>query len=339
MDSHYQLGTFASLGLDADQFASEAPQSPPRQQQPQGGPVRYAAQRQRTMSSGEHPDDAPLADFAGLRQQTSRQRAAPPTAFGTQFGRQTSNNRPGSVHGNDNPPSPPKADQNPQSPSYGSLNRHSSQRRRTSVDGGSGLQRNASMRSQQRGSSGDLSSPLGRTISTRGRGMPQPLVDLTPTYKEPPQFSRKGHGYKGPVGPGGLVEAATTLQQDAIAVPPSQDWRGRNVAGDVGRPGTSDGHQQNRGPAFANHKSLRGHGAPRRAAGPADGGFTGQGLLATSQAQSGWGDGDKGRPHASMRDKGRRDGPMLDMRQESEFQQGSLLAGVERSGRGNGIDT
>ncbi|KAM5437402.1 hypothetical protein McanMca71_000984 [Microsporum canis] len=68
------------------------------------------------------------------------------------------------------------------------------------------------------------SSSQHRSKSTRHP--PKPLVDLTPTYKEPPQHARKGRGVA-PIQGLPLVESATgpELHPNAIVVPPSTTWR------------------------------------------------------------------------------------------------------------------
>ncbi|KAF2096194.1 hypothetical protein NA57DRAFT_29083, partial [Rhizodiscina lignyota] len=316
LDSHYQLGSFKPV-FDEN-----------HQQQP------HQSRKVSASLSGSLPDDAPLAVLANnipdtkaqySRKMTVRNRNTPPSSFpGAAFHHSNSNsggsnNRPSSSHSNHG--SEQTFAEN------GLLGRTYSQRqrdvsgqapaRRSSFDGGSGLQRTPSIRSQ-RHHSADHSDIPGRTKSIRGNPMPKPLVDLTPKYKEPPQFTKKGKGFKPDhIGQGGLVEAATSGFQDAIVIPPSTDWRGRNVAGDTGRPVTSSNAQHDR------TKSLRGHGV-RVNGGPE--GFTGTGLLASSRAEQGWGDGNAGRGVVSQNAK--RGGPMLDMREESRFAQGSLLAKV-----------
>ncbi|KAF2140320.1 uncharacterized protein K452DRAFT_198472, partial [Aplosporella prunicola CBS 121167] len=164
-----------------------------------------------------------------------------------------------------------------------------------------------------------------RSNTTRhGREMPKPLVDLTPQYKAPPQFQKKGKGFHPDhVGPGGLIDSATSPDV-VIAVPPSQDWRGRSTAT---RPATSSG------PSADRTKSLRGHGMKIHGAmnnhsnvpESGDDAFTGRGLLAhpeyTTAAPI--------PPHGhGVMDGSKAKGPMLDMSESSQFAPGSLLANV-----------
>ncbi|DAA77333.1 TPA_exp: Uncharacterized protein A8136_6593 [Trichophyton benhamiae CBS 112371] len=71
--------------------------------------------------------------------------------------------------------------------------------------------------------------PRPTTTSSRSKSTrhpPKPLIDLTPTYKEPPQHARKGRGVT-PIQGLPLVESATgpDLHPNAIVVPPSTTWR------------------------------------------------------------------------------------------------------------------
>ncbi|KAF4313541.1 Pleckstrin-like protein [Botryosphaeria dothidea] len=188
---------------------------------------------------------------------------------------------------------------------------------RTSLDGGR-PQRMASVRSTKGRESGEFK----RTPSTR-RAMPKPLVDLTPQYKEPPQFAKKGKGYRpDQVGPGGLVDAATSPDVP-IPIPPSQDWRARRDH--IGsRPGTS---------GVDRTKSLRGHGqkihyvANNHGNVPENGAeaFTGRGLLASAT----FGPTASAAPfgHGVM-DGSKAKGPMIDLNEGNRFQPGSLLERV-----------
>ncbi|KAL1635759.1 hypothetical protein SLS56_001454 [Neofusicoccum ribis] len=188
---------------------------------------------------------------------------------------------------------------------------------RASLDGGR-PQRMSSVRSTRGRESGEFK----RTASTR-RAMPKPLVDLTPQYKEPPQFSKKGKGYRpDQIGPGGLVDAATSPDVP-IPIPPSQDWRARRDAS-APRPVTS---------GVDRTKSLRGHGqkihyiANNHANIPENGddAFTGRGLLASAT----FGPTASAAPfgHGVM-DGSKAKGPMIDLNEGSQFQPGSLLERV-----------
>lgn len=343
MDSHYQLGSFKPMNLHESQFTTAPAVSSPTAysptRQPQPGARNVSAS---TAGSNAYPEDAPLGGLANAvtttqhpRKMSVRNRAAPPSSFpGVALGYTANNNtsnRPSSSHSNHAP------DQNPFAQNS-LLGRTPSQRqrsgdqgnsgRRSSLDGGGGgLQRNASVRSQRHHSA----EVPGRSNSIRGgkKDMPKPLVDLTPQYKEPPQFAKKGKGFRPEnVGSGGLIDSATSGMQDAIVIPPSSDWRGRPATS--GASLGAGGHDRT--------KSLKGHGVRvngQQAIGGADPmGFTGKGLLASSGP--GWGDGDKGRGIVSER--ARRGGPMLDLSEDSKFAQGSLLAKVEGTGGGNGYE-
>lgn len=194
----------------------------------------------------------------------------------------------------------------------------------------SGLKRTSSVRSNHQ----RTSSELRRSASKRVPGMPQPLVDLTPSYQPPPQFSSKnrGRGYHPGSAPGPLVESATS-PEEAIKVPSSTDWRAR--------PGTSrpaaGGHERTR--------SLKGRGEPlaaytqnNHAGAPEDesSAFTGGGLVATAGYSQGHAPVGRG-----VMDGSKAKGPMLDFRDEKQFASGSLLSAlpstnevvIDRSGK------
>lgn len=96
------------------------------------------------------------------------------------------------------------------------------------------------------------SSPVGTTATslkrTSSQRRPQqPLVDLTPEYREPPQHAKKGKGfYPEQVPAGGLVESATS-PDEAIRAPAAADWRAgrtntmRSRPPVSNRPGTAKG--------------------------------------------------------------------------------------------------
>lgn len=184
-----------------------------------------------------------------------------------------------------------------------------------------GLGRRSSVRSTHRRTSSDMQ----RSASTRIK--PRPLVDLTPQYKEPPQFRNKGKGFipEGSAGP--LIENATS-PEEAIQVPPSQDWR----AG-AARPMTARAHGSYGTSGHERTRSLKGRGeglaaytVNNHSAGIDDDSqaFTG-GLL----ARAGFSQGAAPVGHGVM-DGSKARGPMLDMSEPSQFASGSLLAGVQR---------
>ena len=89
----------------------------------------------------------------------------------------------------------------------------------------------------------------------------RPLVDLTPQYREPPQFANKGKGFHpDAIGQYGLVDSATS-PEDAINAPQSQDWQNRSrVNGTVKRPTTAGQSEGDRAMSLAQtqHKSVKG---------------------------------------------------------------------------------
>jgi hypothetical protein len=152
--------------------------------------------------------------------------------------------------------------------------------------------------------------------------MPQPLIDLTPQYRPPPQHANKGKGFNPGASAGPLVESATSLEE-AIQVPSSTDWRAR------ARPAYANGPNEN-------VKALKGRGEPLAAytvnnhtGAPADASnaFTGGGLL--SQAGYAQGTATVGR---GVMDGSKAKGPMLDFAGDNQFASGSLLASIGGTG-------
>jgi hypothetical protein len=177
-----------------------------------------------------------------------------------------------------------------------------------------GLKRTHSSRAQhahKTTNSGDL-----HRSNSRAQDKPKPLVDLTPQYREPPQHAKKGRGYnKDNLGPGALIESATS-PEDPLGIPPSTDWRNRNTSGNSSQPVRTGSLSRN----APNSRSVRRQPAT-------DNAFTGEGLLAGSQAQSGWGGGNRGR---GVMDGSHAKGPMVDLTERSQFAHGSLLSKVEK---------
>lgn len=101
--------------------------------------------------------------------------------------------------------------------SNGGVHRQSSMRKHSS---GGDLKRGNSIRQQERGGE------LGRSSSQRHK--PKPLVDLTPEFKEAPQFRNKGRGYKPEhIGAGGLIDSATS-PEDPLNIPQNTVFRNTN---------------------------------------------------------------------------------------------------------------
>lgn len=198
----------------------------------------------------------------------------------------------------------------------------------------SGLKRSSSVRSNHHRRT---SSDLQRSASKRVPVLPEPLIDLTPTYRPPPQHANKGKGFNPGAGAGPLVECATSIEE-AIKVPPSTDWRARPTTSRAAH-GTygANGHERTR--------SLKGRGEPLAAytqnnhlGAPEDdsSAFTGSGLL--SQAGYSQGHAPVGR---GVMDGSKAKGPMLDMSDNNRFAAGSLLSAlphangpvIDRSGK------
>lgn len=186
--------------------------------------------------------------------------------------------------------------------------------------GDSSVSRQKSVQGHHRRTSSDIQ----RSMSTRAR--PKPLVDLTPQYKEPPQHARKGKGYLPEDRSGPLVENATS-PEEAIKIPSSTDWRSRPT---TARPN----HGTYGAGSYERTRSLRGRGeglaaytVNNHSGAPEDDStaFTGGGLL----AKAGFSQGHTPVGHGVM-DGSKTRGPMLDMREETKFASGSLLAGVQR---------
>jgi hypothetical protein len=193
--------------------------------------------------------------------------------------------------------------------------------RMAALNNDSGLNRRSSVRSTHHKRN---SSDLQRTASKRVPGMPEPLIDLTPQYRPPPQHANKGKGYNPGAAAGPLVESATSIEE-AIKVPPSTDWRARPTtsARAHGTYGTG-GHERTR--------SLKGRGEPLAAytqnnhtGAPEDDrdAFTGGGLLSQAGYSQGFAPVGRG-----VMDGSKAKGPMIDLREGNQIAAGSLLAAV-----------
>jgi hypothetical protein len=337
--SHYQLGAFSSL-MDLDDFNKKLDTIEPHR-------------------PGEFPEDKPLAGL-GSRAMHSRNRSLrvkhpPPSAFNRSApALDTSSQniaRQGSVR--------KSSDQQEEAFSSGGLlGRSYTQRQATvqerdkqpgpftegpslisgmdsrmaamTVD--SGLNRKSSTRSNHHNR---IPSDLQRSTSKRVPGMPEPLVDLRPSYRPPPQHLNKGKGYNPGTASGPLVESATSIEE-AIRVPPSTDWRAR--------PSTAKGHG-NHGGGLNRTRSLKGRGEPLAAhtfnnhsgAPETDqDAFTGGGLLSTAGYSQGFAPIGRG-----VMDGSKAKGPMIDLSNSNQIAPGSLLYAlpdthspvIDRSGR------
>lgn len=198
----------------------------------------------------------------------------------------------------------------------------------------SGLARSSSVRSSHHKRN---SSDLRRTASKRVPGMPEPLIDLRPTYRPPPQHANKGKGFNPGAAAGPLVESATSIEE-AIKVPPSTDWRARPATSSARAHGTyGGGHERTR--------SLKGRGEPlaaytqnNHAGAPDDDAqaFTGGGLLSQAGYSQGFAPVGRG-----VMDGSKAKGPMINLRDDNQIVPGSLLAAlpdtngpiIDRSGK------
>ncbi|GAM84049.1 hypothetical protein ANO11243_020400 [Dothideomycetidae sp. 11243] len=170
----------------------------------------------------------------------------------------------------------------------------------------------------------------------------KPLIDLTPTYREPPQHQRKGRGFNvSSPQPGGLINAATS-PDDPLNLPPSTDWRGSanaDTTADLSHTRTRSRSQPRRTsvpqPArFQNsaaYSALTGgqehvRPAPEAPSTARDPAFVPGGLL--EQAAGGWGDSSRGRGVAMAGNAGK---PLLDLSEPSQYVPGSLLERAERA--------
>lgn len=174
---------------------------------------------------------------------------------------------------------------------------------------------------------------LSQTRSNSTRQKAKPLVDLTPTFREPPQHARKGHGVKVDAGVP-LVEAATGLESitGMATIPSATTWRREDV---MARPTTSANESssasimnRHRANTQRSQHHQSGFSNPSDAATP----FMPNGLIALSssnntantQANTSIGRGvATGDRHATR--------PLLDMTPQSQFVEGSLLRNIERS--------
>jgi hypothetical protein len=325
--SHYQLGAFSSL-LDMDSFNKSLDQI-------------------EVHKPGEFPDDQPLSRLDSkamhARRRSVRVKQPPPTAF--KMGPESTSqpaSRPGTARQNSF-----QVGEEETFASTGLLGRTYTQRQAAAQareqagtftegpsllnNGGvppvpamdSGLKRNATVQSNHHRRT---SSDLQRSASKR---RPEPLIDLTPTYRPPPQHLSKGKGYNPSPGAGPLVESATSIEE-AIKIPSSTDWRAR--------PGTSRGAHGTYGTGgHERTRSLKGRGEPLAAytynnhvGAPDDDSkaFTGGGLLAQTGYSQGPDTGGRG-----VIDGSRARGPMVNLGMNNEFAQGSLLSALPNSGR------
>lgn len=223
--SHYQLGAFSSL-LDMDSFNKKLDEI-------------------EVHKPGEFPDDKPLSKLDSramhTRKKSLRAKNPPPAALGRSAASKAGASQPMSRQTSGQRSSDGKEDE--EFASGGLLGRTYTERQAAAqareqasgpsspfTDGpsllnnisrlgppmsDSGVKRSTSVRSNHhRRTSGELQ----RSASKRVPGMPEPLVDLTPTYRPPPQHLNKGKGFNPGAGAGPLVESATSMEE-AIKIP------------------------------------------------------------------------------------------------------------------------
>jgi hypothetical protein len=329
--SHYQLGAFSSL-INLDDFNKKLDSI-------------------EVHKAGEFPDDKPLSGLGSraihTRNKSLRVKQPPPSAFNRSApaldSASQNNTRQNSLKQSfDQPEEETFA-------SGGLLGRAYTQRQNTVQDreqkqngpftegpslmsgfdsrlaalNDSGLTRKPSTRSNHHKSN---SGELHRSASKRVPGMPEPLVDLRPTYRPPPQHLNKGKGYFPAAAAGPLVESATSIEE-AIKVPSSTDWRARPGTARVHGTYGTGGHERTRslkgrGEPLASYTANNHAGAPEND----NEAFTGGGLL--SQAGYSQGSALAGR---GVMDGSKAKGPMLDMREGAPVASGSLLAALPDS--------
>lgn len=330
--SHYQLGSFKPL-MDTDQIGRR----PSQRQGPRAARVTSADDKE-ILESGTAPTRRPSTR---KQQGPARAKLAEDEPLANLTRRTTADER----RPSDNSQTEEIAPTGLLGRSYSQRQRETAARNQLTVAenpltrqvSSDGLRRQTSTRRNAETKQGDL----GRSSSTRAKNGPgghKPLVDLTPQYPEPPQHNPKvpmGRGYQPDnVGPGGLIDAATS-PEDALGIPSSTDWRGRNhiqtheLTKQRSNSRTGADFQRGLRPTASQRRPATARPSTARAAASHDAvsgsAFTGEGLLAKSQ--EGWGGGTKGR---GVIDGSRAKGPMVDFSGENKFAQGSLLNRVER---------
>ena len=370
MESHYQLGTFKPL-VDIEQL-NDRPSSSHASPQ-MSLPMRQASKRDKNhppLSLPKHmqvKDEGPLVNRAGQASGEGAERNSDAFASSGLLGRSYSQRQRDAGVKEAQAAEPFTSGPSLLNSDY-----------RPSTSDGSGLQRNTSRRGRSPLAPTN-GNDLHRQVSTRNRGSVdlgrsgsrrepmKPLVDLTPQYREPPQHQKKGRGVKpDQIGPGGLIEIVPS-PEEAIPIPPSTDWRGRNAnrglhssgggdnslerthSGEPGkvrarsnsrprRPTTSRSRSDSRvqqvpQARFQNtdtYAALTG-GAARESERKRQFDCAEEGAFVTGglleQASGGWGDSKKGR--GVMQGSNAR-GPMIDVNEGSNYAPGSLLARQER---------
>jgi hypothetical protein len=379
-DSHYVLGSFNDLGIDPSSFHYS---NDLLSQELDRQPTQSYRHRRRSSADSDAPlgiafPEAVAAAAAAQKERHSTQaiharkisqrmaeKSSPPVSYPTHM------IKTGHDSGISNGSAPPRTSASQTSESSepfsatGLLGKEYSARKEalnSSNGGGGHLKRADSIRSSRsqsqvhRRNSVSSADHSGAIRRDSGRVPPKPLVDLTPQYKEPPQFSKKGHGYKPRVvGEGRLIDAVpqNTNIEEAFKIPSATTWKRPVTSSGPGTAASSSGRYKawphassSASPpppllppataAYDRTKSLRGNGAPlshhhyqQQSSRSSDVGpgapFTGDGLLAKSKG--GWGSGAKG--HGVLSGNMAK-GPMVDLCEGSKFAEGSLLRQAER---------
>ncbi|EER27598.1 hypothetical protein D8B26_006313 [Coccidioides posadasii str. Silveira] len=185
-----------------------------------------------------------------------------------------------------------------------------------------------------------ISSPPGRHRAKSIQQPQRPLVDLTPTYQEPPHHARKGRGVAAQPGTL-LVDNATgpELCPGAIVVPSATTWRKPQRSGTMTSqvPAPEQFAPSSRGRQRSNTTRATAHHLGAAALGtsppPPESPFISTGLLARNKLSHGQGSAQTGRGVAtgSRQTNGR---PLLDVSEPNRFTEGSLLRNVEHLGAG-----
>lgn len=171
----------------------------------------------------------------------------------------------------------------------------------------------------------------------------KPLVDLTPIYQEPPQHSRKGRAVTVDTG-GPLIEAATGIEPTGgIAIPPAKTWRRPTapppIPAEPPNPSSNEARINTRSNTVrsASNRYRHGHNtatAPSSPTTPPDLGLIQEQAFAPNSLLARTGSGNlplgPGAPIGHGVATGDRNAtkPMLDVKPQSPFAEGSLLRGL-----------
>lgn len=252
MESHYQLGSFKPL-IDFTTF-EKRPQSSESGsgKGSSGGPMKLADRSHPpgAMSNrGVLGEDEPLANLGrstSVSKQRSHEQKRPDTSefkdsglLGRNYSQRRKENGPNLPNGGLSGREDYLGDTSDGLQRKSSTRKHNSNgdvyrsgSTRNAGSGGKFLTRHTSEKKladfRPTGYRRDGSVELDRSTSQRRKPpgpMGKPLVDLTPEYKEPPQFKNKGRGHKPDrLGAGGLIEAATT-PEDPLNIPHNTIFR------------------------------------------------------------------------------------------------------------------